>query len=210
MLACAVAPLPPLVRYRIISQWSFLAIGGLRLLCGVRYRVSGIHHIPPCPLVFLSRHESAWETIAYQLFLPPLAFVLKKNLLHIPFFGWGLRRMSQIAIDRVAGSSAMRQLLRQGRARLAAGFCVVVFPEGTRLPPGQRRRYFSGGAALAKAAGVSVVPIALDSGKCWGRNHFFKRRGIIHVRIGQPIATEHLSVADINEQARIWIESASQ
>ena len=207
LLACLIAPLPPLLRYRIISQWSRLTIAGLKALCGIRYRVVGAEHIPPQPVVFLSRHESAWETIAYQVVLPPQVFVLKKSLLYIPFFGWGLRQMSPIAIERSAGSRALRQILRQGQQRLAAGFNVAVFPEGTRLSPGQRRRYFAGGAALAKAAGVAVVPIALDSGRCWPKNGFIKTRGIITVQIGAAIATDQLSVEDINHHARQWIEA---
>lgn len=207
LLACIIAPLPPLHRFRIISQWSRLAIGGLRVLTGIRHRVIGAEHLPPQPVVFLSRHESAWETIAYQLLLPPQVFVLKKSLLHIPFFGWGLRQMSPIAIDRAAGAAALRQLLRQGRARLAAGFCVVVFPEGTRMARAARRDYFSGGAALAKAAQVAVHPIALDSGACWGKNRFFKRRGVITVRIGEALASEGRSAEEITAAAKEWIES---
>lgn len=208
LLAMLIAPLPPLKRYRLIARWSHLTIGGLRLLCGVRYQVSGLEHIPPQPAVFLSRHESAWETIAYQIILPPQVFVLKRSLLNIPFFGWGLRQMSPIAINRATAVAALRQIRRQGKQRLAQGFYVMVFPEGTRMPPGRSRRYFPGGAALAKEAGVPVVPIALDSGHCWGRNRFFKQRGLITVRIGEAIPTEDLSPEEINTRAKTWIESA--
>lgn len=207
LLACLVAPLPPLRRFRIIAQWSRAVVAALRLLTGVRHRVLGAEHIPRTPVVFLSRHESAWETIAYQVLLPPQVFVLKKSLLHIPFFGWGLRQMSPIAIDRARGTSALRQLLRQGQARLDAGFSVVVFPEGTRVARTARRRYFSGGAALAKAASVPVLPIALDSGTCWGKNQFFKRRGTITVRIGPAIDTATLSTEEITAAAKEWIEA---
>lgn len=208
LLACAIAWLPPLVRYRIIAVWSRLAVGALALLCGVRYRVQGAENIPPRPVVFLSRHESAWETIAYQVILPPQAFVLKKTLLHIPFFGWGLRQMSPIAIDRRRPLAAARQLRRQGAARLAAGFSVVVFPEGTRLAAGEQRRWHSGGAQLAKENAAAVLPVAVNSGACWGRNRFIKRRGCITVAIGEPIASEGLSAEEINARAQAWIAQA--
>ncbi len=207
LLACLIAPLPPLLRYRIIAQWSRLTQAGLAWLCGVRYRVLGAENIPPQPVVFLSRHESAWETIAYQVILPPQVFVLKKSLLYIPFFGWGLQQMSPIAINRQSGMSSLRQVLAQGAARLAVGFSVVVFPEGSRMLPQQTRRYFSGGAALAKHAAVPLVPIAVDSGKCWGRNKFFKQRGCITVRIGRPIDPASGSAEELTQQAKTWIEA---
>ena len=127
--------LPPLRRYFIISRWSCFMVIAMRWLCGIRYRVIGQQNLPAEPFVILSRHESTWETMAYQLIMPPVAFVLRQNLLNIPFWGWGLRYMSPIAINRESGREALRKIRKQGRQRLQEGFVVVVFPEGTRMAP---------------------------------------------------------------------------
>lgn len=208
LVACLIAPLPPLLRYRVISVWSLLTILGLRWFCGVRWRITGAENIPDSPVVFLSRHESAWETIAYQRLLPPQAFVLKRGLLRIPFFGWGLAQMSPIAIDRGDKRRALREVREQGGKRLADGFSIVVFPEGTRLRPGERRPYKSGGAWLAKEIGVAIVPVAVDSGHCWPKGNFVKTPGIITVSVGKPISTKTRSVDAINAKAKSWIEDA--
>lgn len=207
VLALLSSPLPPLTRYRLIAQWSRLLVQAARLLCGIRYRVEGMDNLPTTPCVLLSRHESTWETVAYQIIFPPQAIVLKKELLRIPFFGWGLARMSPIAINRAAGHRALRDIGEQGQQRLRDGFYVVVFPEGTRMRPGERRSYHPGGAWLAKQAQVAAVPVAVDSGKCWPKNAFCKRAGLITVRIGAPIDCA-LPLKEINEQARRWIEEA--
>lgn len=205
LIALVISPLPPLVRYAIIAKWSASVIGFARRFCGIRYQIIGRENIPNTPCIFFSRHESTWETLAFQNILPPQAMILKRSLLSIPFFGWGLRRMSPIAIDRERGAAALKLMLRQGRERLRAGFCIVIFPEGTRMPPGEYRPYRKGGAWLAAKLAVPVVPIAVDSGKCWARNAFFKRRGLITVRIGKPIAA---GGADINAQVQSFIKTA--
>ena len=206
LLALLVSPLPPLVRYKVISWWSVLLAFAARLFCGIQHRVIGLENLPAAPCVLLSRHESAWETFAYQIIFPPHVTVLKKELLRLPFLGWGLAQMSPIAIDRQGGRQALRQVEEQGRQRLHNGFYVLVFPEGTRLAPGERQDYHIGGAWLAKKTGVVVLPVAVDSGKCWRKNAFFKRAGIITVRLGVPIIADECSVADINHQARQQIE----
>ena len=207
LLALLSSPLPPLSRYRLIAQWSRLLVLAARWLCGIRYRVEGMDNLPPSPCVLLSRHESAWETIAYQIIFPPQSIVLKKELLRIPFFGWGLARMSPIAINRADNRRALRAIGEQGQQRLREGFYVVIFPEGTRLRPGERRPYQPGGAWLAKQAQVSAVPVAVNSGTCWPKNAFLKRPGLITVRIGPPIDCT-LPVKEINERARQWIEES--
>ena len=201
------APLPPLWRYSIIVVWARLALWGLRVFCRVRFRVAG-ERPPRRPAVFLSRHESAWEVIAYLLIFSPAVFVMKRSLFHVPFFGWGLRLMSPIPIDRSSPRQALRKIERLGRKRLECGFNVVIFPEGTRMAPAETRPYFSGGAWLAKRAGVPVVPVALDSGACWPKNAFFKFPGTITVRVGEAIGTEDLSVEAVNERAQTWINEA--
>ena len=209
IIALLSSPLSAKIRYRIISQWSRLIILFCRIFCGIRYQVIGLDNLPSSPCVILSRHESAWETIAYQIIFPPQAIVLKKELLKIPFFGWGLARMSPIAIDRADGRQALRQIREQGRQRLQNGFYIIVFPEGTRMHPQQKRPYHIGGAWLAKETKVPVVPVYINSGLCWPKNGFFKKSGVITVRIGPPIISDNLSAKTINQQARQWIESAN-
>ncbi|MFN4312638.1 MAG: lysophospholipid acyltransferase family protein, partial [Ferrovibrio sp.] len=182
-------PLPPLQRYRVMRLWSRIILWLARWVLGIRYRVIGLDRLPKGPCVVLAKHQSAWETMAFQLFLPPLAFVLKRELLQIPFFGWGLAMTSPIAIDRSAGREALKALEEQGRQRLAQGFWVVVFPEGSRMPPGQKGKYNVGGAWLAVKAGVPVLPVAHNAGRLWGKNAFIKRPGEITVVIGPPIPT---------------------
>ncbi|MBE8158415.1 MAG: 1-acyl-sn-glycerol-3-phosphate acyltransferase [Betaproteobacteria bacterium] len=206
-LALLSSPLPAKLRYRMITQWSRLLVFAARIFCGVRHRVEGMENLPAAPCVLLSRHESAWETMAYQRIFPPLAIVLKKELLRIPFFGWGLARMSPIAINRADGRRALRALGELGGRRLREGFYVLVFPEGTRMRPGETADYHPGGAWLAKHAGVPAVPVFVDSGKCWPKNSFFKRAGLITVRIGPPVDSA-LPVKEINARVRAWIESA--
>jgi 1-acyl-sn-glycerol-3-phosphate acyltransferase len=132
-------PLPRMARYRLISAWSRLMLRLARIVCGIHWRIEGRKHLPDEPAVILSQHQSAWETLAFQEIFPPQVHVLKRELLWIPFFGWGLALMSPIAIDRARGVAAMRELARKGRERLAQGFWVVIFPEGTRVPVGQKR-----------------------------------------------------------------------
>jgi len=207
LVAFASAPLPRLARYRVISGWSRLVLWCLRLICGVRWRVEGREHLPAVPAVILSKHQSAWETLAYQQIFPPQVHVLKRELLWLPFFGWGLALMSPIAIDRGRGLAALRQIARRGRRRLEQGFWVVVFPEGTRVKPGERRRYQPGGAWLAAAAAAPVVPVAHNAGKLWPRNSFLKYPGEVTVRIGPAIDSAGRSPEDINALAEMWIET---
>ncbi len=206
LIAILVRPLPPHLRYRIIGGWTRLAMLALRFVVGLHYRVIGTENLPARSAVVLCKHQSAWETMSLQLILPPVAFVLKKELLRIPFFGWGLACMPSIAIDRSAGRDALAQVEEQGRVLLEQGFWVTVFPEGTRMAPGQTHRYKIGGARLAHATGAPVVPIAHNAGDFWRRNAFLKYPGEIVVSIGPAIATQDLTAEQINEQAQAWIE----
>ncbi len=144
--------------------------------------------------------------MAFQLIFPPQVHVLKRELLWIPFFGWGLALMSPIAIDRARGVAALRAIARRGRERLAQGFWVVIFPEGTRVQPGERRAYQLGGAWLATAAGVPIVPVAHNAGLFWPRNAFRKRPGTVTVRIGPAIEAAHHDPKTVNQLAEEWIE----
>lgn len=198
--------LPPLTRYRIITTWSRCVIWAARVVCGIRYRVVGAEHLPQRPCIILSKHQSAWETLALQLIFPPQVWVLKKELLRVPFFGWGLAMLSPIAIDRSARREALQQLIDQGRQRLAAGFCIVIFPEGTRVAPGRRGHYRPGGARLAVATGTPVIPVAHNAGLRWGRNAFIKQPGLVTVSIGAPIDPQGMGVEDLARRVEDWIE----
>ena len=206
LIALATFALPRMARYRIIAGWSHAVILLAKLVLGIRWRVEGREHLPRRPSIILSKHQSAWETLAFQMIFPPQVHVLKRELLWIPFFGWGLALMSPIAIDRSRGTAALRAMARLGRERLAQGFWIVVFPEGTRVAPGERRRYQAGGAWLAAETGVPVVPVAHNAGLCWPRNAFLKRPGTITVRIGPSIDAASRDAQTINATAEQWIE----
>lgn len=198
--------LPPMTRHRLITTWVPVMMWFVRHVLGIRYRVIGAEHIPAGPAVILSKHQSAWETIALQQIFPPLCYVLKRELLRVPFFGWALAQIPGIAIDRAAGMDALGQVVEQGRARLKEGLWVAVFPEGTRVAPGALRRYKPGGAILAKRAGVPVVPVAHNAGEFWRRNAFLKRPGEIIVSIGPVIEVKGVKADEVNRRAEAWIE----
>lgn len=193
-------------RHRLLSGFAPGMLWLLKVICGIRMEVRGLENIPPASCVVLSKHQSAWETLALQLVLPPHVWVAKRELLWIPFFGWLLALSSPIALNRSKGKESMRQLLEQGKVKLEQGFSVVIFPEGTRIPYGEKGRYKIGGAMLASHAGVPVLPIAHNAGKFWGRNAFIKRPGVVQMVIGAPIATAGLKVEEINRQVEEWIE----
>ncbi len=206
LVALATFPLPRLARYRVIAGWSRAVLFFARTILGIDWRVEGHENLPGRPSIILSKHQSAWETLAFQVLFPPQVHVLKRELLWIPFFGWGLALMSPIAIDRSRGTAALRAMARLGRERLAQGFWIVVFPEGTRVAPGERRRYQPGGAWLAAATGAPVVPVAHNAGLYWPRNAFLKRPGTVTVRIGPSIDSSGRDAEAINTLAEQWIE----
>jgi len=207
LLALLSFPFHPITRYRIISGWALTVMWLLRVLCGIRMEVRGAENIPSEPCIVLCKHQSAWETIALQKVFPSQVWVLKRELLWLPFFGWGLAMTSPIAIKRSEGREAIKQLLKQGKERLKSGFCVVIFPEGTRIPYGQRGKYKIGGAMLGASSGAPVVPVAHNAGKLWGRNAFLKYPGVITMSIGKPIDTAGRKADEINQLAEAWIES---
>ncbi|UCD69187.1 MAG: 1-acyl-sn-glycerol-3-phosphate acyltransferase [Betaproteobacteria bacterium] len=199
-------PFGPRTRYQIITTWSKLIIILVRVICGMRYRVIGRENIPQEASIVLSKHQSAWETIAFQQIFPPQVWVLKKILLKIPFFGWGLAMMNPIAIDRGAGVRALRQTLEQGSKRILDGWWIVIFPEGTRMAPGKRGRYHVGGAWLAAQLGAKVVPIAHNAGTVWARKAFLKYPGTITVSIGPAIDATGRKPEELMKGVEDWIE----
>lgn len=205
MLPTAVLPFP--TRYRFIRQWARLQAFLLKVICGLDYRVEGRAHLPKGAAIIMSKHQSAWETIVFQEIFPPQTWVLKRELIWIPLFGWALALMRPIAIDRGAGRRAIEQVIEQGRERLQSGIWVVVFPEGTRVAPGARRRYGIGGAVLAAETGYPVVPVAHNAGSFWPRRGFLKRPGEVRVVIGPVIDSHGKSADEIRRLAEAWIEN---
>ncbi|MFH1494408.1 MAG: lysophospholipid acyltransferase family protein [Pseudomonadota bacterium] len=210
ILALLAYPLPPLTRSRIIAGWAKSMLWWAKLTCGLTYRVAGAENIPDHPCVILAKHQSAWETMAFQRVFPPVVWVMKRELLRIPFFGWGLAMTSPIAIDRSAGKEALRQITEQGRERLAKGFWVAVFPEGTRVKPGVRGKYNIGGAFLATHSNATVLPVAHNAGEFWGKNAFLKHPGTITLSIGKPIQAEGMKAGELNSQVEAWVEQEMQ
>jgi 1-acyl-sn-glycerol-3-phosphate acyltransferase len=206
-LSVLTAPLTPLTRFYVISGWSRILLWVARPLLGIDFQVEGREHLPQTPSVILSKHQSAWETLAFQQIFPPQSQVLKRELLWIPFFGWGLALMSPIAIDRAKGRAALKQIARIGIQRLQQGFWVVIYPEGTRVRVGQQRKYQPGGAWLAAQANVPIVPVAHNAGLLWPKQTFLKRPGTITVRIGPAIFPEGRSAAELTALAEQWIEA---
>jgi 1-acyl-sn-glycerol-3-phosphate acyltransferase len=207
-LCLAIAPLPRHVRYRITIAWPRWQVVAARLILGVRWQVEGQQHLPDGPAILLSKHQSAWETLFYPSYMPrELCFVFKRELLWLPFFGWGIALLDMIHINRRKGSDAFEHVVRQGTDKLAQGRWIIMFPEGTRTIVGGQGRYKSGGARLAIRTGAPVVPIAVNSGECWPRKAFIKRPGTITVSIGPPIASEGLSAEALNQAVERWIET---
>jgi 1-acyl-sn-glycerol-3-phosphate acyltransferase len=210
VLALLLFPLPAATRYRLITTWSRLMLSGAGTILGIRYRVLGAENLPAPPYIVLSKHQSAWETLAFQVIFPQQVWVVKRELLWIPFFGWGLAMLSPIAIDRGAGPRALHQLLEQGRERLARRYCIVIFPEGTRIAPGSRGRYHAGGAWLAVKTATPVLPVAHNAGEFWGRRAFVKRPGVVTVSIGAPIDSRALTPEQLIHRVEDWIEREMQ
>ena len=206
LLALATFPFKPHTRYRVITLWSRLIVRAAERLCGIRYRVLGAERIPRPPFVILAKHQSAWETLAFQVIFPPQIWVVKRELLWLPLFGWGLAMLKPIAIDRGSRARALRQMLEQGRDRLARGFCIVIFPEGTRVAPGEHRGFHAGGAWLAVRCAVPVLPVAHDAGSVWRRNAFLKRPGTVTVSVGEPIMPDNLTAEELNARVEAWVE----
>ncbi len=206
IVAIATFPLPRLARYRVISGWSHAMIWLAQKVLGIQYRVIGAENLPRTPAVILSKHQSAWETLAFQVIFPPQVWVLKRELLWIPFFGWGLALTSPIAIDRSSGARALRRMVELGRERLAQGFWIAIFPEGTRVQPGKKGRYHPGGAWLAVNCGAPVVPVAHNAGLFWRRKAFLKRPGTVTVEIGAPIDSSAHTPESLNAAVEEWIE----
>ncbi len=199
--------LPHRAQFALARTWARGVLWMLAMLCGLRYVVEGAEHLPPGNHIAMSNHTSAWETVAFFVLLPTQVWVLKRELLWIPFVGWGLRLLKPIAIDRGAGHRAVSQVVEQGQARLRDGLWIVIFPEGTRVMPGQQRKYGVSGAMLAIASGHRIVPIAHDAGEFWPRRGLLKRPGLIRVSIGPSIDPTGKDPRALTEEVKVSIES---
>jgi 1-acyl-sn-glycerol-3-phosphate acyltransferase len=194
-------------------RWLRMAIWGARVFCGVQHRVQGLEHLPTAAdkrsaVLLASKHQSTWETFFYPTLMPhPLAYVFKRELLHVPFFGWAMGRLDMIHIDRSKRAEAWAKVERQGRELFAQGIWVIMFPEGTRIARGQRGNYKMGGSRLAIAAGVPIVPIAVTAAKCWPRKSFLLRPGVVDVSIGQPISSQGREAEELMREVEEWIET---
>ena len=209
LIALLAWPVNPILRNQLISGWARSMIWWLRVTCNVRHEISGMENLPDTPCIILAKHQSTWETFAFQAIFPTQVYVLKRELLWIPIFGWGLAMTSPIAINRASGREALKQLVRKGQARLAQGLWVVIFPEGTRMRPHQQGKYHIGGAWLACQTKTPVLPVAHNAGHCWPKG-FIKQAGVIKLHIGPAIATADLKADALNLKVEQWIEAQMQ
>jgi 1-acyl-sn-glycerol-3-phosphate acyltransferase len=199
---------PVHTRYWLCTRWTMMAIWGARTICGIHWKVEGWENLPNGPAIVLPKHQSSWETFWLPTYLPrDLTFVYKRELNWIPFFGWGIASAQMISIDRNKGQDAFEQVVEQGCERLARGWWIVIFPEGTRTPPGSTRRYKTGGARLAVRTGALALPIAVNSGELWPKRSWILKPGTITVSIGPPIDPAGKTAEEVGAQVECWIET---
>jgi 1-acyl-sn-glycerol-3-phosphate acyltransferase len=211
MMICASLFVSSVTMYRLAQGWLALCMYGLKLICGVQWRVTGYDNLPvgtTSPAILLVKHQSTLETFLMPILMPhPLAYVFKRELLYVPFFGWAMGRLDMIHIDRSQRAQAFSKVVEQGKRLLAQGIWIIMFPEGTRIPRGQKGTYKHGGGRLAVATGAPVIPIAVSSAKCWPRKAFIKRSGVVDVVIGKPIPSQGRDPDDLMREVESWIES---
>ena len=202
------------VRYGFAQKWLTLSIDAARVLMGIRYQVQGQENLPvgeTSPAILLVKHQSTYETFLMPAIMPhPLAYVFKKELLYVPFFGWSIGSLDMIHIDRSQRAKAFAKVVEQGKALLDRGVWVIMFPEGTRIPRGERGGYKSGGTRLAIATGAPVIPVAVTSAKCWPRKAFIKTAGVVDVSIGKPIPSVGRDADELMREVETWIEAEMQ
>ncbi len=198
--------LPLKWRYKILSSWAKFNIWWLKITCNVTLNVVGKENTPNQACVIIANHQSTWETLALQKIFPHQTWVLKKELLWIPVFGWGLALLKPIVIDRGEKLKALKRVLSQGAARLKQGVFVVIFPEGTRQPYGKLGNYQKGGVAMAKKANVDLVPVYHNAGKLWAKGSLIKYPGVITVVIGKPISTQDRPANELTKEIKDWTQ----
>lgn len=210
MVSLIVYPLPFRWRFQVVVLWNRFIMLWIYITCGIRFKIIGQRQHPVEPAVIISKHASTWETMFLQYYFAPTSTILKKELLRIPFFGWGLATLKPIAIDRSSPIKALKKVKADGKKRLAEGINVLVYPEGTRIPYGQAGNYARSGTDIACAAGVPVIPVAHNAGKYWPNKQLIKTPGTITVVIGEPIATEGKNSKQLTAEIKEWIEENIQ
>ena len=210
-LSCLVFPFHQPRRYLMIAKWTDIAIWGAKHIVGIDYRVIGGEHVPERAthggVIFLSKHQSRYETLLFRSLFRRMCYVYKRELHWVPFFGWGIYLCSMIPINRARGRAALDQVAEIGGRKLHEGWYMILFPEGTRVDPGKQRRYKLGGTHLSVATGVPVVPIAHNAGDCWARGKWIKKPGMVTVSIGPPISPAGLTPEQQMAQVEAWIEA---
>ena len=199
--------LPMLWRYRVLRPYPKITLWLLRMICGLKHTIEGLDNLPERPAIIFSKHQSTWETLALTAYLPAAAYVAKRELLWVPFFGWGMASLRFITIDRSAGRKAVEQIVDQAKDRLSKGLWIIIFPEGTRKAAGAAPQYKMGGAVMAAETAAPIVPVALNAGEFWPRHSLIKWPGTITMSIGPAIQTENKSAEQIRDESQTWIES---
>jgi len=209
-LGVIIFPLKFETRYYLISRWAAFNLYWLRLCCGIKYKIEGLDNIPDKPCIVMCNHQSAFETLALQLIFIPQVWILKRELLQIPIYGWGLASMQPIAIDRGSAVKSFRQIVEQGCERLKLNLWVIIFPEGTRIAPGKKGKYLPGGGLLAEKSSANIVPIAHNAGYLWPRNSMIKKPGEITFVIGPVIESNGKNAKQITREVESWIDTTAQ
>lgn len=200
-------PIHPRKKHAIIMSASAYFAFLLKYVGGINYRVSGTEKIPNTPVIFAGNHQSAWETMMLNRFLPPLVWIMKKEIFNVPFYGWGVRALSTIAIDRSRGESSLLQIINQGKERFLLGFSIIMFPEGTRIKPKTRKPFKLGAAKLALNLNVPIVPFAHNAGYCLPRKSFWLYKGTVTVVIGNPIYPSKDDPMDFTHKVEEWVHA---
>lgn len=198
---------PLTVRISIIKLWIDYSLSSLRILCGLKYQIEGLENIPEHGFIVMSKHSSTWEAIVMQKFFDPMIWVVKRELIWIPLFGWALRAMNAIALDRGTGRKAINQLILESKQRMDQGRILMLFPEGTRVPPMQQKPFKMGGAIVSEKTGYAVLPIAHNAGEFWPRHSWIKWPGTIRIVIGKPIEPGSRNADEIISEVREWINT---
>lgn len=205
--AIVIAPLMDLpMRHRLIGRpFCQMFLWSARLILGVRWSIEYEADVPRDPCIILAKHQSSWETFMLPALLPPQVQVIKRELVQVPVFGWYLSMMGPITLDRQQRTAALKQLINQGSARLASGFHVLIFPEGSRVPAGARKEFSKGGAMLATRSHAKVLPVAHNAGEVWPNHHWIRYPGTITVVVGPVLDSKDLPTKELHRQSEEWI-----
>jgi 1-acyl-sn-glycerol-3-phosphate acyltransferase len=209
-LGVIIFPLKFETRYYLITRWAVFNLWWLKICCSVHYKIEGQDNIPDKACIIMCNHQSAFETLALQLIFVPQVWILKRELLKIPIYGWGLASMQPIAIERGSAIKSFRQIVEQGCERLKQNLWVIIFPEGTRIAPGKKGKYLPGGGLLAEKSKANIIPVAHNAGYLWPRNSMVKKPGLISIVIGPMIESDNKTAKQITKEVESWIETTAK